>query len=152
MRASPTINDLGTLSDSGPLLEVGSARSGLRTGSASGPAQDPPAAGEESAIESASPGPDRRGGQPRRALNARAERPAAVRIGAGLDVRSAELPAPAAKAWTRSGARVVLSNADTSAMRQLYSDFRIHEATAPRPINSKGTGRGNAAELIITRE
>ena len=58
----------------------------------------------------------------------------------------------AANAWTRSGARVVLSNADTPAMRKLYSDFRIREATAPRPINSKGTGRGNAAELIITSE
>ena len=58
----------------------------------------------------------------------------------------------AAAAWTRSGARVVLSNADTPAMRKLYGDFRIHEATAPRPINSKGTGRGSAAELIITSE
>ena len=58
----------------------------------------------------------------------------------------------AANVWTRSGARVVLSNADTPAMRKLYSDFRIYEATAPRPINSKGTGRGNAAELIITSE
>ena len=58
----------------------------------------------------------------------------------------------AANAWTRSGARVVLSNADTPAMRKLYSNFRIREATAPRPINSKGTGRGNAAELIITSE
>ena len=58
----------------------------------------------------------------------------------------------AAKAWTRSGARVVLSNADTPAMRELYGDFRIHEAAAPRPINSKGTGRGSAAELIITSE
>ena len=46
----------------------------------------------------------------------------------------------------------MLSNADTPAMRKLYSDFRIREATAPRPINSKGTGRGNAAELIITSE
>ena len=58
----------------------------------------------------------------------------------------------AANAWTRSGAKVVLSNADTPAMRKLYSGFRIHEATAPRPINSKGTGRGNAPELIITGE
>ena len=58
----------------------------------------------------------------------------------------------AANAWSRSGAKVVLSNADTPAMRNLYRDFRIHEATAPRPINSKGTGRGNAAELIITSE
>jgi len=58
----------------------------------------------------------------------------------------------AANAWMRSGARVVLSNADTPAMRALYSDFRIYEATAPRPINSKGTGRGNVAELIITSE
>ena len=58
----------------------------------------------------------------------------------------------AANAWTRSGARVVLSNADTPAMRKLYGDFRVHGATAPRPINSKGTGRGSAAELIITSE
>ena len=58
----------------------------------------------------------------------------------------------AANGWMRSGARVVLSNADTPAMRKLYSDFQIHEATAPRPINSKSTDRGNAAELIITSE
>ena len=56
----------------------------------------------------------------------------------------------AASAWRRSGARVVLSNADTPAIRKLYRDFRIREATAPRPINSKGTGRGDSAELIIT--
>ena len=58
----------------------------------------------------------------------------------------------AANAWMRSGTRVVLSNADTPAMRKLYSGFRVHEATAPRHINSKSTDRGNAAELIITSE
>ena len=56
----------------------------------------------------------------------------------------------AANGWMRSGAKVVLSNSDTPEMRKLYSDFRLHEATAPRPINSKGTDRGHAAELIIT--
>ena len=44
----------------------------------------------------------------------------------------------AANAWMRSGARVVLSNADTPAMRMLYSDFRIYEATAPRPHQLQG--------------
>ena len=56
----------------------------------------------------------------------------------------------AAGTWARSGARVVLSNADTPAMRRLYRGFRVQRATAPRPINSKASGRGNAAELIIT--
>ena len=70
----------------------------------------------------------------------------------GFDENDQERLRNAANAWTRSGARVVLSNADTPAMRKLYSEYRIHEATAPRPINSKGTGRGNAAELIITSQ
>ena len=59
----------------------------------------------------------------------------------------------AANAWTRSGARVVLGATPTPRpCASSTADFRILEATAPRPINSKGTGRGNAAELIITSE
>ena len=56
----------------------------------------------------------------------------------------------AAMRWKATGAAVVLSNADTAAMRQLYDGWHIRNAAAPRNINSKGNGRGAAAELIIT--
>ncbi len=57
----------------------------------------------------------------------------------------------AAKKWSAAGASVVLSNSDTPHIRGLYgSRFRLHETTAPRPINSNGNGRGAVAELIIT--
>ena len=55
-----------------------------------------------------------------------------------------------ARAWADKGATVVLSNADTAAMRTLYAGWQIQDATAPRNINSNGDGRGAAAELIIT--
>ena len=55
-----------------------------------------------------------------------------------------------ARAWADKGATVVLSNADTAAMRALYAGWQIHGAAAPRNINSNGGGRGAAAELIIT--
>ena len=56
----------------------------------------------------------------------------------------------AANSWKSKGAVVVLSNADTPAMRKLYKDYVIHNASAPRHINSKGNRRGAVAELIIT--
>lgn len=58
----------------------------------------------------------------------------------------------AAKKWADNGATVVLSNADTPAMRTLYADHRwkIHDAKAPRVINSNGRGRDPVPELIIT--
>lgn len=55
-----------------------------------------------------------------------------------------------AEAWINKGATVVLSNADTHAMRRLYKGWRICNAAALRSINSNGNGRGPAAELIIT--
>ena len=55
----------------------------------------------------------------------------------------------AANTWRKKGARVVLSNADTPAMRGLYAKFSIAVAEAPRSINSNGDGRGAAPELII---
>ena len=58
----------------------------------------------------------------------------------------------AAQEWATNGATVVLSNADTPTMRCLYSDpiWNVHEASAPRVINSNGSGRDAVAELIIT--
>ena len=58
----------------------------------------------------------------------------------------------AARQWADSGATVVLSNADTPAMRALYAEppWTIHDAAAPRAINADGDGRGAAPELIVT--
>ena len=55
-----------------------------------------------------------------------------------------------AKAWAAKGATVVLSNADTIAMRALYAGWQVHAVSAPRYINSKGDGRGATPELVIT--
>lgn len=53
--------------------------------------------------------------------------------------------------WKQVGARVMLSNSDTPLIRGLYgADYHLHKTTAPRPINSRGNGRGATAELIIT--
>lgn len=56
----------------------------------------------------------------------------------------------AAKKWGQEGARVLLSNADTKGMRNLYTGWNVRAAHAPRSINCKSGGRGAAAELIIT--
>ena len=55
----------------------------------------------------------------------------------------------AADTWTSEGATVLLSNADTPAMRSLYRAYAIEAVEAPRNINANAAGRGNAAELLI---
>ncbi len=57
-----------------------------------------------------------------------------------------------AQAWCKQGARVMLSNADTPFIRQLYRAklWRLHEVRAPRMINSRAAGRKAVTELIIT--
>lgn len=57
-----------------------------------------------------------------------------------------------ARALVAKGVRVVLSNSDTSAVRDLYGakPFRLHEVQAKRSINSKTKNRGKVGELIIT--
>ena len=56
----------------------------------------------------------------------------------------------AADSWAKTGATVLLSNADTPAMRSLYADgFAIESVQAPRNINANAAGRGNAPELLI---
>ena len=54
--------------------------------------------------------------------------------------------------WAHYGAQVMVSNADTPRIRQLYADdvFTLHSVSAPRNINCDGSGRGKVAELIIT--
>lgn len=58
----------------------------------------------------------------------------------------------AALKWHRIGATVMVSNADTPLIRNLYSaaPFVLHEVSAPRQINCKGDERGAASELLIT--
>ena len=48
------------------------------------------------------------------------------------------------------GVLCMLSNADTPLTRALYSDFALDVVAARRSVNSKGSGRGKVAELIIT--
>ena len=54
--------------------------------------------------------------------------------------------------WKNLGANVILSNADTELIRNLYAGeaFRLHEATAPKNVNCKASERGHTAELLIT--
>ena len=68
----------------------------------------------------------------------------------GFDADSQTRLRDSAQAWAEKGATVVLSNADTEAMRALYAGWRVQDAAAPRVINSDGDGRGATAELIIT--
>ena len=55
----------------------------------------------------------------------------------------------AADRWVAAGATVLLSNADTAAMRRLYKGYRIERVAAPRFINADSSGRCNAPELLI---
>ena len=57
----------------------------------------------------------------------------------------------AAAAWADKGANVVLSNADTEAMRALYSEWRIDSVKAARNINCNGKGRQPVGELVISK-
>ena len=47
------------------------------------------------------------------------------------------------------GCHVVVSNADTPVVRDIYGGFDFHDVPARRSINSKGTARGPVGELLI---
>ncbi len=51
---------------------------------------------------------------------------------------------------TDKGVLVMASNANTPFIQGLYKDFNIHVINAKRMINSKGDGRGDVEEVIIT--
>lgn len=55
-----------------------------------------------------------------------------------------------ASEWKKAGAHVILSNADTPRIRELYKCWTLHEVMAARNINSKVSGRGKIKELIFT--
>ncbi|MEI2582991.1 DNA adenine methylase [Scytonema sp. PRP1] len=48
------------------------------------------------------------------------------------------------------GVQVMLSNSDTSFIRNLYKDFHIHTILAGRAINSNAKKRGKINELLVT--
>ena len=48
------------------------------------------------------------------------------------------------------GVKVMLSNSDTSFIRNLYKDFHIHTILARRAINSNAKKRGKINELLVT--
>ena len=51
--------------------------------------------------------------------------------------------------WSRLGCKIVISNNDTSFVRELFSDWEIHEVEVRRSINRNGDGR-KGKEVIIT--
>lgn len=54
------------------------------------------------------------------------------------------------KLLAERGVKVMLSNSDCAFIRELYSDFKVHEILAARAINSKAEKRGRITELLIT--
>ena len=69
----------------------------------------------------------------------------------GFDAAEQKRLRDAALRWHELGAKVVISNADTPLIRNLYdgAPWTLHQVTAPRPINCNGADRGAAAELLI---
>lgn len=45
---------------------------------------------------------------------------------------------------------IALSNSDHQFVRDLYSDWTIHDILAKRSINSVATKRGNVGEILVT--
>ena len=70
----------------------------------------------------------------------------------GFDESDHQRLRDAALRWHRSGASVMISNADTPFIQELYGQepFHIDSVSAPRNINSNGKGRGAVPELLIT--
>lgn len=68
----------------------------------------------------------------------------------GFDKKEQERLRDVVTALTKKGVFVMVSNANTPFINELYKDFNIHVIEAKRSINSKGEGRGKIEELIIT--
>lgn len=48
------------------------------------------------------------------------------------------------------GAHIMLSNSDTTLVRELYSTYHLELVQCGRAINSDGAGRGSVSEVIVT--
>jgi len=67
----------------------------------------------------------------------------------GFGVKETEALAEHALRWSKRGAHVLLSNADTPEVRRIFAGFQIERVTARRSINRNGAGRGSVGELLI---
>lgn len=68
----------------------------------------------------------------------------------GFDKKEQERLRDTVKELTDKGVFVMVSNANTPYIQELYKDFNIHVIHARRSINSKADGRGKVEEVIIT--
>jgi DNA adenine methylase len=67
----------------------------------------------------------------------------------GFDLESQAQLRDAAVKLKRRGVRVLLSNSASPVVRKLYADFDMEEVDATRMVNSRATGRGKIAELLV---
>jgi DNA adenine methylase len=67
----------------------------------------------------------------------------------GFGQREQERLASVVHGLTARRVRVMLSNSDTSVVRELYARYRIDVVSAARSINSRATGRGKIAEVVV---
>jgi DNA adenine methylase len=67
----------------------------------------------------------------------------------GFNWESQEQLASVVAELTRRNVRVMLSNSDVPALRELYRDHRIEKVRASRRINSKSDGRGMVDEILV---
>ena len=67
----------------------------------------------------------------------------------GWSVHDLEIMKSECDYWSRLGAKIIISNNDTSFVRELFSDWVIHSADVRRSINRNGDGR-KGKEVIIT--
>ena len=70
----------------------------------------------------------------------------------GFDADDQELVRDRAFGNSQKGACVIVSNADTPLIRELYQDdFELFEVEATRPVNVDPNGRGLVKELLMRR-
>jgi DNA adenine methylase len=67
----------------------------------------------------------------------------------GFDLGSQKQLRIVAAKLKRRGVHVLLSNSASDVVRELYAGFDMKEVDATRMVNSRGTGRGKIAELLI---
>ena len=70
----------------------------------------------------------------------------------GFDRAAQQALAACFRRLTAMGCYVMLSNSDTPFVRELYKGFCIETVQVGRSINSKGTGRGAVAEVLVTND
>jgi len=67
----------------------------------------------------------------------------------GFSLDDHERLAETMNSLTSNGVQVLLSNSDTPEVRKMFKEFTIETVYARRNINSKGSGRGTVAEVLV---